>query len=318
MAGFQLLDQEDESAHFLLTSLTANSLTTTPTDNLHATRLLPIEERPFKRLSSRLLGPKTPYAEYLSRSVPSSDADSPPTTTTDEDLARLHASLRLFLTTLHYEFSLFNQNIQRTSLLLAANTSERTRYASEKLSIESKAVDVQSNISDLRTQLEQAQQTLATRKTWDVLADNITKGGKLRARDEQHVNIEKLRTEIEELEREGVELAQTWGERRTQLESVVREAKRLRRQIRGEKEPGEGPDAEEDDEVMGGDDRDRSNVGTPRPEDEVDEEGGATPLPEGQSGNATPNAHLTVGTPLPEIVEPVGEGKGDVDEMDTS
>lgn len=120
-------------------------------------------------------------------------------------------------------------------------------------------------------QLDEAQKTLAIRKTYDVLADRITKNAALKPRDEQHVNIEKLKAEIEELERESQEHNQAWLERREQLGRVVGESQRLRRVLRDEKEPEKDDEAiEQDEDNLLGTDRDRdglSNAETPRPLD---------------------------------------------------
>ena len=150
------------------------------------------------------------------------------------------------------------------------------------------------NTANLRIQLDEAQKTLAIRKTYDVLADKITKNAALKPRDEQHINIEKLKAEIEELERESQEHNQAWLERREQFSRVVDEGQRLRRVIRDEKEPEKDDEAnEQDEDVMGGADRDRdalSNAGTPRPDD------APTPLL-GLRGVLTPRSHLGGTTP---------------------
>jgi hypothetical protein len=318
MARFQLLEQAEEGMHHSSTKPSQ----TDNTDQLHTIRLLPVEERPWRRLSKIILGPNAPFEEFVTRSVTARDTNK--TMTSDETAAESNDTpepldnekylreLNKFRESITYEFSLFESNLARIQLLRAANDAERNRYAAEKSEIEGKADDVRTNISGLRTQLEQAQQTLAIRKTYDVLADKITSNASLKPRDEQHVNIEKLKSEIEELERESQELSQTWLDRRAQLARVVDEAKRLRRQIHGEKEPGaEGED--EDDEEMGGIDRDRSNIGTPRPGEDA-----STPLPEGRSRAGTP-ALEGLGTPLPTTVvtEPVEETLA-TDAMDTT
>ena len=211
------------------------------------------------------------------------------------------------------DFHVLDTSLVRIQLLRNANEAERNRYGAEKLEIEGKADDVRDNISSLRSQLDHAQQTLAVRKTYDVLADKITNNPNLKPRDEQHVNIEKLKSEIEELERESQELSQTWTDRRQQFAKVLDEGHRLRRQIRNEKEPVEGE--EDQDEEMDGVDRNRSNVGTPRPED------APTPLPGGRSRGTTPEIGGAA-TPLPEAMS-TDQSAGDgmlkpIDEMDVS
>lgn len=275
----------------------------------------------MKRLTSRILGPKTPYQEFLTYSAPAGECEDPTEVNNDAvefDNEAFSTSLKKFRETVNYEFSLFESNLARIQLLRTANEAERNRYAAEKLEIEGKADDVRDDISSLRSQLEQSQQTLAVRKTYDVLADKITKNPNLKPRDEQHVNIEKLKSEIEELERESQELSQTWLDRRMQFTKVLDEGQRLRRQIRNEKEPGEG-DAEGDedqDEDMDGADRNRSNIGTPRPGEDA-----PTPLPGGHSRATTPGLEGT-GTPQPDnamVEQTPGEvTQKPVDEMDVT
>lgn len=174
-------------------------------------------------------------------------------------------------------------------------------------------------------QLDEAQKTLAIRKTYDVLADKITKNASLKPRDEQQVSIEKLKAEIEELQRESVELSQTWIDRREQMGHVVDEAARLRRQIRNEKEPEE-VEAEKRAQEMLAIERDReagSHVGTPRMEDDAPTPGGpvsrgVTPLPEAEVGTPAGDVDMTAdgeGEETPRVT--VTDEKG-VEDMDTS
>ncbi|ETN37437.1 uncharacterized protein HMPREF1541_08428 [Cyphellophora europaea CBS 101466] len=296
MAGFHLLDQIEE-------------------DKLHTARLLPVEERPIKRLTGHLLGPKTPFQQYLTHDATQTEGvDEGKIKEWDNDSFLL--GLKKFRKSVDYEFAAFETNLARIHLLRTANEAERNRYAAEKLEIEGKAGDVRDNIFDLRQQLEQAQQTLTTRKTYDVLADQITKNPRLKPRDEQHVSIEKLKSEIEELERESQELSQTWNDRRSQFAKVVDEAQRLRRQIHNEKEPGEGDAEGEEDDDMDGIEHNRSNIGTPRPGED-----GSTPLPGGASRATTPGIE-GIATPQPEIALPdqleAAATQKAADEMDTS
>jgi hypothetical protein len=176
----------------------------------------------------------------------------------------------------------------------------------EKAKIERTAAEVRENTANLRVQLDEAQKTLAIRKTYDVIADKITKNAALKPRDEQHVNTEKLKAEIEELEREAQEHTQAWIERREQFEKIVSEGIRLRRVIRDEKEPEKDEDGaeqedgrdgehegEEDDELMLGVGRGRdglSNAGTPRPDD------GQTPMMDLRGSNAMTPTTLPEGS----------------------
>ncbi|KIX93120.1 uncharacterized protein Z520_11177 [Fonsecaea multimorphosa CBS 102226] len=280
MATFTVLDQAEE-------------------DKLHATRLLGIEERPFKRVSKRLLASTAPVNSFLARPSPSDDNVPAPELSVDQHEHFLQ-SLTRFREDVILDFAAFESSIARTEFLRAANTRERERYASEKLKIEQTANDVRENLSHLRVQLDEAQKTLAVRKTYDVLAEKITRDEKLKVtRAEQHVNLEKLKAEIEELERESAELKVAWGERREQFERVMQEGTRLRRVIRDEKEPepeGEKDDADQEREREGDDgERERdglSTAGTPRPIDDA-----PTPFPAGLrgSGGLTPRSNLLEG-----------------------
>lgn len=171
------------------------------------------------------------------------------------------------------------------------------------MKIEATAQAVRDNTAKLRIQLDEAQKTLAVRKTYDVLADKITNNKALRPRDEQHVNIEKLRTEIEDLERESKDQSQAWVDRREQFGRLLNEASRLRRLIRDEKEPE--PQIGNTEDVLDVEDgrEGHSNVGTPRPD-----AGMLTPgAPDRGSGTMTPRS-LHMDSEIP------GEPMGDADE----
>ena len=237
--------------------------------------------------------------------------------------------LQNFRESVIFQFTAFESSIARLQFLRAANDKERERYATEKIKIETTAEDVRENTTVLRTQLDEAQKNLAIRKTYDVLADKITKNAALKPRDEQHVHIEKLRAEIEELERESQDLSQTWIDRRQQLSRVVEEAARLRRQIRNEKEPEE-VEAEKRAQEMLDIDREReggSHVGTPRPDDDaptpVHESRGVTPIPEDAGtplpGGATPRPDVDMSDHLQaETADATANLDKGTDNMDTT
>lgn len=186
----------------------------------------------------------------------------------------------------------FESSIVRTQFLLNSNAQERERYADEKIRIQETAQAVRDNTAELRVQLEEAQMQLALRKTYDELAEKITSNRLLRPREDQHANLEKLNTEIAELEIESKDYAKTWAERREQFGKIIEEGMHLRRQIRDEKEEverREGMEEREDgDETEGITSREpRSGVNTPR--------GGATPLHpgiDGDSGNSQDDSLL--------------------------
>ena len=180
------------------------------------------------------------------------------------------------------DFAAFESSIVRIQFLLTSNAQERERYAAEKLRIQAAAQEVRDNTTELRVQLEEAQSTLALRKTYDELAEKITNNRLLRPREDQHANLEKLNAEIADLERESKEYAQTWAERRQQFDRIIEEGMHLRRLIRDEKEEVErregmqeredGEDVEHDESISR---RGRSS-------------GAATPMNEARGGTPGP------------------------------
>lgn len=194
------------------------------------------------------------------------------------------------------DFAAFESSLVRIQFLRRSNTKERERYAAEKIKIEETAQNVRDSTAGLRIQLDEAQKTLAIRKTYDELVEKITSNKSLKARDEQQVNLEKLRSEIEDLERESREHDQAWRERREQFGRVAEEGTRLRRLVRDEKEEVAVPESDdllEVDHARGG----RSTVGTPRPD-----EGGLTPMHHGQGENGALTPRSRRGTPQPDEV----------------
>ena len=164
------------------------------------------------------------------------------------------------------------------------NAKERERYAAEKIKIEATAQEVRQNTAELRVKLEEAQKTLALRKTYDELAEKITSNRLLRPREDQNANLAKLNAEIAELEQESKDYAQTWAERRAQFGRIIDEGMHLRRLIRDEKEEVERREGmEEHDE---GEEGEHSGTATPR-----QEIGGTTPLHPSVDGHLTINEH---------------------------
>jgi Tho complex subunit 7 len=192
------------------------------------------------------------------------------------------------------DFAAFEGSILRNQCLRLSNTKERERYAAEKIQIEATAKNVRDSTARLHVQLDEAQKTLVVRKTYDELAEKITNNKTLKPRDEQYINLEKLRAEIEDLERESREHDLAWRERREQFARMADESARLRRLVRDEKEEIAPPDNEDLLDVEHARDG-RSNVGTPRPD-----EGGLTPMHhiQGESGPLTPRSRRA--TPQPE------------------
>ncbi|KAI4118532.1 MAG: hypothetical protein LQ338_007387 [Usnochroma carphineum] len=282
MASYALLDQSEE-------------------DSLHKSRLLNVEEKPFRRITKRLLAPTS-----LISSPPTLPPTPPPDASAADEAAaaretekqRQLDSHRQWREDALLDFAAFESSIVRIQFLFTSNVKERERYAAEKLKIQATAQAVRDNTAELRVQLEEAQKTLALRKEYDALAEKITSNRLLKPRAEQHVNLEKLKEEIKELEREGEEYAKTWAERREQFGRIIEEGMQLRRLIRDEKEEVERREGmgleerEEGDEGDAGSQKERSSgVATPRPE-----AGGVTPLRQNQDH---------------EMEEPVGTSPGE-------
>lgn len=168
------------------------------------------------------------------------------------------------------------------------------------------------NTTDLRTQLEEAQRTLALRKEYDELAEKITSNRLLRPREDQHANLEKLNAEIAELERESQEYAQTWAERRQQFGRIIEEGMQLRRLIRDEKEEverREGMEEREDGEEA---DAGRAGSGPETPRQ-------GTPMHVGQDaemlGVEKPSRSVSK-SPLRELQNVNGEGEKSSQEVE--
>lgn len=204
------------------------------------------------------------------------------------------------------DFAAFESSIARIQFLLTSNERERERYAAEKLKIQADAQAVRDNTAELRVQLEEAQKTLALRKSYDELAEKITSNKLLKPRDDQKANIDKLHAEIAELEKESKEYAQTWAERREQFGRIVDEGMRLRRLIRDEKEEAERREGmEEGHDVEDGEgSRGRaSGAETPRPDD-----GGMTPMHPSQDGGSTPGGLMVEKLKAPRTASPLRSG----------
>ncbi|PLN76044.1 Tho complex subunit 7-domain-containing protein [Aspergillus taichungensis] len=253
MTSYGLLDQPDE-------------------DNLHKSRLLNVEEKPFKRITKRLLHPDSLVVSHATL------LPTPPPDGTDEDAAAAAEAekqkrleeWRYFREDVTLDCAAFEASIARIQFLLVSNEKERERYAAEKLRILSTMQSVRENTSELRDQLQEAQRLLALRKSYDDLAEKITSNRLLKPREDQQANLQKLRTEITELEKESKDYATTWSERREQFGRIVEEGMQLRRLIRDEKEEVErregmqdGGDADDGDIASKGK---SSGATTPRPD----------------------------------------------------
>jgi hypothetical protein len=252
MASFQLLEPREE-------------------DELHKSRLLNVEEKPFKRITKHLLAPGTIL------STPNKLLTPPPDGTAEDVEVAQEKGLedaRQFRSDITFDFAAFDSSICRIQFLRNSNERERARYAADKDKILATAQEVRDSTAELRVKLEEAKRTLEQRKKFDELAEKITNNRLLRPREDQEVNLRKLEEECRELERESQAYGETWKERREQFQRIVEEGQQLRRLIRDEKEEverREGMDGGEEDGEVGEGSR-----------------GGTTPKHSSFSGNATP------------------------------
>lgn len=255
MASYELLDQQEE-------------------DSLHKSRLLNVEEKPFKRISKRLLNPDSLTVSYatLLPTPPPDEAEKDDGAVEAEGQRRLE-TWRNFRDDVTLDFAAFEGSVSRIQFLLTSNEKERERYAAEKHRILSTMQAVRDSTNELRGQLEEAQRALALRKTYDELAEKITSNRLLKPREDQQANLQKLRVEITELEEESKEYAKTWAERREQFGRIVEEGMQLRRLIRDEKEEVERregmQDGQEGDEADVPSKGKSSEAGTPRAESDT-------------------------------------------------
>ncbi|KAI9675213.1 MAG: hypothetical protein M1829_003573 [Trizodia sp. TS-e1964] len=254
-------------------------------NDLHKYRLLNVEEKPFKRITKRLLAPDSPLF------VPSKLPPAPPPDGVDpaQQLASAAAlgqqqseQRRKWREDIQLDFAAFSSSVSRMQFLHNCNAKEREKYAAAKLRIQEAAQKVRENSVELREHLNEAEATVALRKTYDVLADKIISNRLLRTREEQQANLTKLNGEIADLERESLEYASTWAERREQFERIVKEGMEMRRLIRDEKEEVDRREGMAEQETEEGEEGEEGEVyteketasfmGTPR-----HDTGGATP-----------------------------------------
>ncbi|CAG8385163.1 unnamed protein product [Penicillium salamii] len=236
-------------------------------DALHKSRLLNVEEKPFKRISKRLLNPDSILVSQSSLpTTPPEESDSNHATAEAQTQKKLE-EWRHFREDVSLDFAAFEASIARVQFLITSNEKERQRYATERVQILSTMQSVRESTADLRSQLEEAQRLLSLRKTYDELTDKITSNRLLKPREDQSANLQKLRTEIADLENESKDYATTWAERREQFGRIVDEGMQLRRLIRDEKEEverregmQEGVDGDEGDSASKGK---NSSVNTP-------------------------------------------------------
>ncbi|RYP64464.1 hypothetical protein DL769_006657 [Monosporascus sp. CRB-8-3] len=296
---------------------------------LHKIRLLNVEEKPFKRLTKRLVAPGA-FTNPNSTKLPTPPPESNQAESQDGTANANNQTAALDITALKeditLDFAAFDSAIARLQFLASANEAERQRYADDRQRILRTMDSVRESNAVLRTRLEEARATLAQRRKFDELADRITGNRMLRTRAEQHANLTKLADECADLERESEDYGATWRERRGQFERLVDEGKRLRALIRDEKEEverREGMDTgDNNDEAEGATPAGtKSGNATPRPEHaavgtggaslgpKAEGEGGATPRP-GSRGERTPRLDSPAPGAGDEGLKPKPDGSG--------
>ena len=208
-------------------------------DALHKSRLLSVEEKPFKRVTKRLLSSNV--AANVSQSAPPRRGlgGSIAAAVESERLQRARER-RQFQEDVALDFAAFDSSIARCQFSLTSNERERERYAVEKVKILEASQAVRESTAQLHRQLAEARRVMEVRKTWDRLTEKITNNRMLRPREDQATNLERLQAEIAELEGESAEYAETWAKRRQQFDRIVKETTELRRMIRDEDDRPEG------------------------------------------------------------------------------
>lgn len=183
------------------------------------------------------------------------------------------------------DFAGLENNIARVHFLLKSNELERERYAKEKDRIVETAQSVRENNASLHLKLQRAHQTLTLRKTYDELAEQITRNRGLKSRDEQRDIIEKFHIEIAELEQESRDYINSWAVRREQFGKMVEQGRLLLRIIRDEKEEAgrhEDLDAIDEEEAgVGSQKAEPGRTATPNPNDD---HGPSSRQPESRDG----------------------------------
>ncbi|KAI1372708.1 Tho complex subunit 7-domain-containing protein [Hypoxylon crocopeplum] len=268
-------------------------------NELHKSRLLNVEEKPFKRLTKRLVA----TGAFTS---PGKLPTPPPDNSNDQEAATSSfpgIDVNALKEDIILDFEAFDAQILRLQLLSTANAKERERYGADRVRILETMESVRESNARLRSELDAARAMLEQRRKFDDLADRITSNRMMRPRAEQAVNLAKLADECDDLRRESETYGHTWRERREQFERLVEEGKRLRALIRDEKEEVERR------EGMDSDAEDGEAAATPGKGGLIS--GNATPHPDsgavstkGDAGNATPRPGSRGDrTPQPDIHE---------------
>lgn len=239
----------------------AASVTNHLKDKLHESRLLPIENKPFQRVSKHLLQPASQLFKRPS-ALPSPPPDAAENDTTDlaaaqADEARQREQWR---EEMMLDFAALGSTMVRIQLLQNSNEQERQRYATEKIHILETQEAIKANTAELRTQLEAARATMEKRKRWDEMADKIHGNMMLKSREDQAQMQDKLNAEIAEQEQEMDEYARLIAARKQQMDVIGVEVKGMMGLLHPEEQEPESQEGTEDAHTRNG----TSQVGTPR------------------------------------------------------
>ncbi|CAK7215020.1 hypothetical protein SBRCBS47491_002347 [Sporothrix bragantina] len=229
-------------------------------EELFRSRLLNVEEKPFKRITKRLATLNRVVAsagvQQEQTPPPEGEGDDSAQNATEreekaqKDRADALAEIAQLREDVTLDFAAFDASIARLQFLAAANARERARYADHRVTIADTCHNVRDDVLvGLRSQLESARATLQQRQVFDALADRITSSKTLWPRPEQQATIDKLEDECRQLQRESEAYTATWRERKQQFARIMDESMRLRRLIRDEKEEVERREGMDDEEA---------------------------------------------------------------------
>ena len=179
-------------------------------DELHATRLLAVEQKPFLRVFKRLTQSDAAVAKR-NQHLPTPPPDAEHGVEEAEKSADAEAKAALereqWREDMKLDFAALESSMVRIQLLQRSNERERERYAAEKVKIMETAEKIRQSNIELKQQLELSRQTMESRKKYDELANKIFSNKMLKSREEQAQMHEKLQKEIAEQELEAEEYA---------------------------------------------------------------------------------------------------------------
>jgi hypothetical protein len=201
----------------------------TMADELHAVRLLAIEQKPFQRVFKRLTQSDSAILKRNQHlPTPPPDAEDANEEAEAENVkdkaAEAEKEVDQWRQDMKLDFAALESSMVRIQLLQRSNERERDRYAAEKIKIMETAEKIRRSNIELKQQLELARQTMESRKKYDELANKIFSNKLLKSREEQMQMHEKLQKEITEQEQEAEEHAKAVAARREQWFGAIKGA----------------------------------------------------------------------------------------------